>query len=447
MTRRSARGNAMSILPRAAGELEEGRARLGRTLALLAVLALAGVAGLKAAGAWPPPGAAWWRELWGSVATRQDRGPRDPGSRKTAGLSFLNAPPPPAYAYLPRSAYSPRSADPRRSASLPPSADLPSLAVPPGALLSALAPSALTSTALTSTALAPAGLDPAALRPALLAAINAERRLAGAARLAASSSLDRVAQERAEEMARAGRLPAPEESFRLFAQVQRRIRLAGYHPHGWTESIASTPGEVPEVIAYWKADASYRDAMGADYRDLGVGVAQLGGVPLYLFLFAWPEADFFTRQTAPLADLAEVRRRMLAAVNAVREKNGLPPLDPDARLDRAAQGHAEDMLARSFYSHASPDGISPMVRVLRAGYLSRRVGENIAEGEFTVDEVMDGWMKSAGHRENILDGAFTHVGVGLAVGRFEDRLHLLWVQDFARPADPAAVLGAGSGTR
>lgn len=410
MALRSARGHAMSILPHEGAGPEEGRAAgRGRVLAILAVLALAGLAGfatLRAAGE-RPPGAAFWKDLWRSGASRGDRGDREErgkGRQVTAGLAFLNAPPPPPSAYL-------QAATPASS-------------------------------------LDPSTLDSQALRPALLAAINAERRLAGVPALAASSSLDRVAQERAEELAKAGRLPSPEESFRLFAQVQRRIRLAGYYPHGWTESLASTPGEVPAVIAYWKGDPSYRDAMEADYRDLGVGVARLGdspGEPLYLFLFAWPEADFYARQVAPLADLAGVRQRMLAAVNAARAREGLPPLDPDERLDRAAQRHAEDMLARSFYSHTSPEGTSALARVQKAGYLSHRVGENIAEGEVTVEEVMGGWMKSAGHRENILDGGFTHVGVGLAVGRFEDRLRLLWVQDFARPADPAAVLGAASG--
>jgi uncharacterized protein YkwD len=287
--------------------------------------------------------------------------------------------------------------------------------------------------------------DPAELRRHLLAAINRERERAGVVPLAPSGPLDRVAQERAEEIGKAERLPGEEESFLLFAAVQRRIRQAGYHPHGWTESMTGSVGEVADVIAYWKEDASFSDAMGADYRDLGIGIAELGGVPFYTFLFAWPERDFFARQTAPLADLAAVRDAMLAAVNEARRTAGLAPLVLDDRLNAAAQEHAQDMLARAYYSHWSPDGASPRTRVLAAGYLPQTVAENIAEGEFTVNGVMSGWMNSSGHRSNILGGAFRHLGVGLAVGRFEDRYRLLWVQAFGKPAAAPSTAAAVSG--
>lgn len=287
-------------------------------------------------------------------------------------------------------------------------------------------------------------VDPATLRADLLAAINRERERAGVTPLALSIALDRVAQERAEEIGKAGGLPGERESFLLFAQVQRRIRQAGYHPHGWTESMTATAGEVAAVVDYWKGDPSFRDAMGADYRDVGIGVASLGEVPLYTFLFAWPEREFFVRQTAPLADLAAVRERMLAAVNAERRKAGLAPLTLEEKLSWAAQKHAEDMLARSYYAHASPEGTSPLARALTAGYPSRRVGENIATGHFSVEEVVDAWMHSSGHRRNILDGAFTQIGVGLAVGRFEDRYRLLWVQEFGTPSIPAGSVAGPS---
>ena len=94
------------------------------------------------------------------------------------------------------------------------------------------------------------------------------------------------------------------------------------------------------MLAYWKEDASFSDAMGADYRDVGIGMARLDGVPLYTFLFAWPEREFFLRLTAPLADLAAVRDQMLAAVNAARREAGLEPLALDAELNAAAQKHA-----------------------------------------------------------------------------------------------------------
>lgn len=317
------------------------------------------------------------------------------------------------------------------------------LALAPGAGLAVLAQGAPVRPAAVP---APAP-DPETLRRDLLAAINRERERAGVAPLAPAGPLDRVAQERAGEIGKSGHLPGEQESFLLFARVQRRIRQAGYHPHGWTESMTASAGEVADVIAYWKGDASFRDAMGADYRDVGIGVARLGEVPFYTFLFAWPERDFFARETAPLADLAAVRDGMLAAVNQARREAGLEPLAFDDRLNAAAQEHAQDMLARAYYSHWSPDGSSPRTRALAAGYPSRAVAENIAAGELTVAGVMTGWLNSSGHRRNILEGSFRHFGVGLAVGRFEDRYRLLWVQTFGRPADPATSAGISSQPR
>jgi uncharacterized protein YkwD len=279
----------------------------------------------------------------------------------------------------------------------------------------------------------PAPVDPAVLRPALLARINQERAAAHVRPLALDPALGRVAQARAEEIGRRGELPKEEESFLLIAQRERRLREGGYIPHGWTESLTASTGDVEAVVRYWKSGDSFAAAMGPDYRDLGLGVATLRGVPLYVFLFAWPERDFFARQIAGLADLAAVRTAMLARVNAARRAAGVRPLATDPRLAAAAQAHAQDMLARAYYDHETPEGQTPRERVESTGYLAHKVGENIAEGQFSVEEVMSGWLGSSGHRRNLLDPEFRDLGVGLAVGRFEDRLRILWVQEFAVP--------------
>lgn len=270
-----------------------------------------------------------------------------------------------------------------------------------------------------------------ASRAALLAAINRERAAAGARPLTLSKELDRVAQARAAAIARRGAIPGPADSGEIYA-IEHQIVATGYRPQGWTESLTVTPGDAGAVVAYWRLGDSFAAAMSRDYADVGVGVASLQGVPLYEFLFAWPQREVYARRVARLADLAAVRKEMLAAVNAARAAAGLAPVIADPRLDTAAQRHADDMLARRYYGHLTPEGLTPRDRIEDAGYLSSRVAENIAEGEFSVAEVMDGWMKSEGHRENILDPRMTSLGVGLAVGRFEDRLRLLWVQELAR---------------
>jgi uncharacterized protein YkwD len=278
-----------------------------------------------------------------------------------------------------------------------------------------------------------APINPALLRKALLERINQERAAAHVRPLTLDPALGRVAQARAEEIGRRGELPKEEESFLLISQRESRLREAGYIPHGWTESLTASTGDVETVVRYWKQGDSFPAAMAVDYRDAGLGVATLRGVPLYVFLFAWPERDFYARQIAGLADLAAVREAMLAKVNAARKAVGARPLATDPHLDAAAQEHAQDMLLRAYYDHETPEGRTPRERLESTGYLAHKVGENIAEGQFSVEEVMNGWLGSSGHRRNLLDPEFRDLGVGLAVGRFEDRLRILWVQELAVP--------------
>jgi len=220
---------------------------------------------------------------------------------------------------------------------------------------------------------------------------------------------------------------------------------AGYAAHGWTESLIATPGDPDAVIAAWKQDPSAAQTMDSDYQHLGIGVARLGNAPLYVLLFAWPRSEYFARQTAGLADVQAVRESMLRIVNAARLVAGRPPLDLDPQLNAAAQAHADDMLARTYYAHQSPEGTLPRARLLTVGYLADVVGENLAAGQTSVENVMEAWLHSVDHRRNLLDPRFVQLGVGIAVGSYQHRYKVLWVQDFARPRQPAAGAGGGSG--
>jgi uncharacterized protein YkwD len=117
----------------------------------------------------------------------------------------------------------------------------------------------------------------------------------------------------------------------------------------------------------------------------------------------------------------------LAAVNAERRRAGRAPLILSPDLNHVAQAHACDMAQRGYFSHTSPDGRSMADRTNRAGLPQLcAMGENIARGQRDVPSVMAGWMRSSGHRRNILDRDFTLVGFGRADGPN-------WVQVFARP--------------
>jgi len=116
-------------------------------------------------------------------------------------------------------------------------------------------------------------------------------------------------------------------------------------------------------------------------------------------------------------------------VNAERAKVGAPPLqwlDPAAA---AAFLHSLDMSDRDYFDHVNPEGQGPGTRLGLMGVSWSAYAENIAMGYVDADEVMAGWMASEGHRTNLLNPAYTHVGIGVrwaAGGPF-------WTQDFVRP--------------
>ena len=119
---------------------------------------------------------------------------------------------------------------------------------------------------------------------------------------------------------------------------------------------------------------------------------------------------------------------VLALVNVERAKAQLPPVLRDAAAERAAYDHGVDMDVRKYFDHTSPapNSTGPGQRLVAAGATFSGWGENIAMGQPTPAAVMAAWMNSQGHRDNILNGAFTRLGVGVRYGTGT----VLWVQDF-----------------
>jgi uncharacterized protein YkwD len=317
-----------------------------------------------------------------------------------------------------------------RSLLLPAALAVAGLACGPGGLEPAgSTPAASPSPAAAARSEARAVDEPAAAR-ALLAEVNAERRRAGSPPLSYDPRLARAAQEHAEALARSGVLRLDESKERM----RERLERAGYRASQWVESAATSNEGPADVVEEWKRREAglYREVMGSDYGDAGVGISRLGGMPLYVMLFAQSQSDRFARETAPLGDLAAVRRAMLARVNAERRRAGRGLLREDPRLGRAAQRHAEDMLRRGYFAHESPERTTPRERVKDAGYRPGAVAENLAAGQTSVDEVMDGWMKSPGHRTNLLGRDYKDFGLGLAVGRGPRGEETVWVQEFGK---------------
>jgi len=120
---------------------------------------------------------------------------------------------------------------------------------------------------------------------------------------------------------------------------------------------------------------------------------------------------------------------VLEATNAERKKAKLDPLSADPQLTEAARKHAANMARQAKLDHTL-DGKDAADRIKAAGYSFRRMGENIAHNYQTPADAVDGWMKSKGHKENLLNAELTHIGVAVAKS---DKGEPYWVQVFATP--------------
>jgi len=121
--------------------------------------------------------------------------------------------------------------------------------------------------------------------------------------------------------------------------------------------------------------------------------------------------------------VSSAQDQVVALVNTARGEAGCGPVTANASLTAAAQAHASDMSARGYFGHTTPEGVTFDQRIRNAGY-PRPGAENIARGPTTAEAVMALWLKSDGHRANILNCNLVAIGVGLDVNGF------YWVQDF-----------------
>lgn len=137
----------------------------------------------------------------------------------------------------------------------------------------------------------------------------------------------------------------------------------------------------------------------------------------------------------------ETDQALLERINRVRSEGrqcgdrffeAAGPLSWSCKLEAAAQAHATAMAERDFFGHTGPDGVKLDERVTQSGYRWSAVGENLAAGQASVDEVVTGWLSSPGHCANIMKAAFTNMGAARVV-RPGSQYSPLWTQVFGRP--------------
>lgn len=138
---------------------------------------------------------------------------------------------------------------------------------------------------------------------------------------------------------------------------------------------------------------------------------------------------------------AERKRVELTTINLTkftndeRVKFGLNPVTENVLLDRSAQAKCNDMVARDYWEHNTPDGVKPWQFVTDVGYSYSALGENLAYGFNNSDEVVKGWMNSPKHKDNIVKPNYLEVGFGIC--RSDDYNNrgkqTIVVQHFGRP--------------
>lgn len=115
-------------------------------------------------------------------------------------------------------------------------------------------------------------------------------------------------------------------------------------------------------------------------------------------------------------NLSGYESQVLALTNQERAKQGLQPCTgTDANLNRSARAKSEDMAANNYFAHDSPTYGDPFAMMRNFGVQYSSAGENIAMGQPTPEAVVAAWMNSPGHRANIMNGSFTHLGIGYVV--------------------------------
>ncbi|WP_327596339.1 CAP domain-containing protein [Streptomyces chartreusis] len=240
-----------------------------------------------------------------------------------------------------------------------------------------------------------------------LGPVNSARAGVGSPPVAPDARLASAAGAHASAMAAVGRLGVEGGDG---VSVYQRITATGYAYITVGEHLVSGPRTPAEFVAYClRTEGARRTLQDAAFTHAAVASVSGGrsGDTYWTALWARPLAP---------GDLPRTAAEVVDLTNRERARAGLRPLAADPALTTAAQSYSADMAARAFYSHTSPEGTQPWDRAAAAGSRMRAIGENIACGQRSPAEVVEGWMNSPGHRANILKRDFTHIGIGFAGG-------------------------------
>ena len=172
------------------------------------------------------------------------------------------------------------------------------------------------------------------------------------------------------------------------------------------------------------------------------GILSDRSISVFILLFLLIKVVFsfnliLVKQSSLFADISA--QRVLALTNEVRQQYNLPIVRGDSLLDKAAQEKAQDMLENKYFDHFSPTGISPWYWIDKSGYDYYYAGENLAMNFLDSEEVIDGWLNSPSHKENLLNKDYKDIGIAVLSGDFNNEgiNRILVVQMFGSKTKPS----------
>lgn len=138
--------------------------------------------------------------------------------------------------------------------------------------------------------------------------------------------------------------------------------------------------------------------------------------------------------SSSLYSSAITAQNIIDLTNQTRVNLGVTTLRANEKLTNAATEKAQDMLAKQYFAHTSPQGMTPWDWLNKVDYEYVYSGENLAVHYTTAEDTQDGWLASPTHRANIVSARYTEIGIGVANGQFEESDATIVVQFFGTPS-------------
>lgn len=181
------------------------------------------------------------------------------------------------------------------------------------------------------------------------------------------------------------------------------------------------------------------------YLWTGAGVSILSLVIIVMMFFAQFHQYIFLKINHSLSGLV-IDSVVVDTTNQERESLGLGGLRVNQTLKKAAQAKADDMAAKGYFAHNSPDGKTPWYWIDQTGYSYRAAGENLAVNFDYSKDVVNAWMNSPTHKANIIKAKYQEIGIGIAEGFYQGRPTVFVVQLFGTPKEDS-ILNVAVGSK